>query len=93
MSAIGETAEQAKARFAEKDRLFTELTKSGEWPIKSCLACRYYACAACGHGPYYREGSCSKCGHALKQGAVCCKRDWHHVGDCCTHCGNDERKL
>lgn len=23
----------------------------------------------------------------------CCKRAWHHVGDCCLHCGNDERKL
>lgn len=23
----------------------------------------------------------------------CCKRTWHHVGDCCLHCGNDERSL
>lgn len=23
----------------------------------------------------------------------CCKYAYHHVGDCCIHCGNDERKL
>lgn len=29
--------------------------------------------------------TCVKC----KNG--CCMRTWHHVGDCCLHCGNDER--
>ena len=31
--------------------------------------------------------TCPKCEHS------CCERAWHHVGDCCLHCGNDERKL
>ncbi len=22
---------------------------------------------------------------------ACCKRTWHHAGDMCLHCGNDER--
>jgi hypothetical protein len=30
--------------------------------------------------------SCDKC-----RGA-CCQRDYHHIGTCCTHCGNDERR-
>ena len=30
------------------------------------------------------------CADCKKQEA-CCKRDWHHHGSCCTHCGNDER--
>ena len=25
--------------------------------------------------------------------SICCNRHWHHVGDCCIHCGNDERTL
>lgn len=30
--------------------------------------------------------TCPKCKHG------CCKRTWHHIGECCLHCGNDERK-
>jgi hypothetical protein len=37
---------------------------------------------ATGHFP---AESCPKCVSG------CCHRDWHHVGDCCLHCGNDER--
>ena len=33
---------------------------------------------------------CKVCQH--KPGG-CCQRNYHHVGDCCTHCGNDERRL
>lgn len=29
--------------------------------------------------------SCTACEHG------CCQRTWHHVGDCCIHCGMDER--
>lgn len=29
---------------------------------------------------------------ACKAGG-CCLRYSHHVGDCCLHCGNDEREL
>jgi len=32
--------------------------------------------------------TCEDC----KSGA-CCMRTWHHVGDCCVHCGLDERNL
>lgn len=31
--------------------------------------------------------SCTACG---RRGG-CCQAHHHHVGDCCTHCGNDER--
>lgn len=33
--------------------------------------------------------NCDKCGRVK----ACCQRHGHHLGDCCTHCGNDERKL
>lgn len=29
--------------------------------------------------------SCALCDHG------CCQRTWHHTGDCCIHCGMDER--
>ena len=37
--------------------------------------------------------TCKECrGEDLKREVYgCCQRDWHHVGDCCLHCGNDER--
>lgn len=28
---------------------------------------------------------------ACKRVHGCCQSHHHHVGDCCTHCGNDER--
>lgn len=31
--------------------------------------------------------TCDKC----KRLGGCCLSYGHHVGDCCTHCGNDER--
>lgn len=31
--------------------------------------------------------TCESC----QRGRGCCQRHHHHVGDCCTHCGNDER--
>ena len=32
---------------------------------------------------------CDSCRRVLS----CCQRHHHHVGECCTHCGNDERHL
>jgi hypothetical protein len=31
--------------------------------------------------------TCVEC----KTMSACCKRHWHHRGDNCIHCGNDER--
>jgi hypothetical protein len=31
--------------------------------------------------------TCQECA-----GRLCCKRDWHHSGDVCSHCGQDERE-
>ena len=38
------------------------------------------------------EWPCKSCRKCVAQGA-CCSRDWHHIGDCCLHCGNDEREV
>lgn len=50
----------------------------------------YARIARTGRWPIF---DCADCRHRSSQVPVCCKRDWHHVGDCCTHCGNDERSL
>lgn len=89
-----ETEEQAKRRFAEKDRIFAERQKTGDWPIKKCNECEYVACTECGASPLLPNATkCFKCGAPTRIGHICCRRHHHHVGDCCTHCGNDERKL
>jgi hypothetical protein len=31
------------------------------------------------------------CANCERRGGACCNRDWHHSGDCCLHCGMDER--
>lgn len=91
---MSETPTQTRARFAEKDRVFAEREKSRKWPILECDKCRYYACPSCDKHPYYQQAlACDRCGSLVVQRAVCCQRTWHHMGDCCTHCGNDERNL
>lgn len=90
---MGETAEQAKARFAAKDALFESRKKLNRWPLTECETCRHYACTGCGATAYRPSLSCGSCGQLVVQWATCCKSVGHHVGDCCTHCGNDERKL
>lgn len=37
------------------------------------------------------EFPCKSCADCYR--GACCKRYWHHIGDCCTHCGNDERTI
>lgn len=32
---------------------------------------------------------CEKC----KEKLYCCDKDYHHLYDCCLHCGNDERYI
>lgn len=91
------TPEHTK-RFALKDQIF-ELRKAADsWPAESCPKCNqhYYACPTCGRSTR-SEAAAAKpctCGGTFepKHSVICCKRDWHHLGDCCLHCGNDERK-
>lgn len=46
---------------------------------------QFEALKATGEWPYK---TCEAC-HGR---AGCCHHIWHHRGDCCLHCGNDERK-
>ena len=87
----GDMNDADKARFAEKDRVFAENKARGVWPSETCVECSYTACPKCGEAPLYGQLNCPKCGTEGVRRSVCCMRAWHHVGDCCTHCGNDER--
>jgi hypothetical protein len=90
---MAETAEQAKIRYASKDAEYARLASTGKWPMLACETCRYYACMGCGRNESGPCLLCRSCSDLMTQRTKCCKRDWHHVGDCCTHCGNDERSL
>ena len=37
------------------------------------------------------EWPAKKCEQCTSNG--CCRRHWHHIGSCCTHCGLDERNI
>lgn len=71
---------------ANIDAMFEPLTPAQQeevrWREKDAAYARY---KAKGEWPCW---NCVKC----KQERACCQRDWHHRGDCCTHCGNDERE-
>ena len=44
-----------------------------------------------GAWPAKRCPECQGRGYERVGSAACCVSYAHHVGDCCTHCGNDER--
>jgi hypothetical protein len=93
---MAETPEQTKARHKTKDEEYARNARLSKWPMFECRACVRYACIKCSYWTpetLTPAVKCPQCASALQQTLVCCKRVGHHVGDCCTHCGNDERKL
>lgn len=62
-------ADAAKARFfAEKDRQFRELQRSGEWPSKTCPECQAR------HG-----GCCKSYNHHIGDNCLHCGNDERHI--------------
>lgn len=94
---MSETPEQTAARFKAKDEEYAARARNGKWPMLECDDCRHYSCMnpSCGHStpaPILKSNECGRCKGPMVQSPACCKRAWHHRGDCCTHCGNDERR-
>lgn len=46
---------------------------------------------ATGNWSAHRCPQCQRRGYENIGSSACCKSHFHHVGECCLHCGNDER--